>query len=62
LKIESEEEKIKYILENIKVQLEIDPNNSTKKINKFFEDEILNEQSIEFGLQDWRSWKEAKAT
>ena len=52
----------KYILENIKVELKIDKNNSTKKINKFFEEEIKNEEIIEFGLQDWRSWKEAKAT
>jgi len=74
INIKSEQEKIKYILENIKVELKIDSTNSTKKINKFFgikphpnppltgegiEQEIF---SIEFGIQDWRSWKEAKAT
>ncbi len=62
LKIEAEQEKIKYILENIKIELKINPKNSTKKINKFFEEEIKNEEKIEFWLQDWRSWKEAKAT
>ena len=62
LKIEAEQEKIKYILENIKIELKINPLNSTKKINKFFEEEIKNEEKIEFWLQDWRSWKEAKAT
>jgi len=64
----------KYILQNIKVELRIDSKKSTKKINKFFE--ILSSQPsplwekeqgqdkyfIEFWLQDWRSWKEAKAT
>jgi len=62
IKIESEINKIKYILENIKVELQINPENSTKKINKFFEKVIKNNQIIEFWLQDWRSWKEAKAT
>lgn len=61
-KIETEQDKIKYILESIKVELKIDKNNSTKKINKFFENEINNEEKIEFWLQDWRSWREAKAT
>jgi len=62
IKIDSEADKIKYILENIKVELKINSEDSTKKINKFFEEEIKNEEIIEFGLQDWRSWKEAKAT
>jgi len=62
IRIESEEEKIKYILKNIKIELKINPLNSTKKINKFFENEILKDEIIEFWLQDWRSWKEAKAT
>ncbi|MDD2871935.1 MAG: NAD(P)/FAD-dependent oxidoreductase [Candidatus Gracilibacteria bacterium] len=62
LKIYSEDDKIRYILENIKIELEIDALNSTKKINKYFEKEIENSLKIEFGLQDWRSWKEAKAT
>jgi len=58
----------KYILENIKVELKIDKDNSTKKINKFFTPHLTSpegeekEYIIEFGLQDWRSWKEAKAT
>ena len=62
LNIETEQDKIKYILENIKVELKINIDNSTKKINKFFESEISKDEIIEFGLQDWRSWKEAKAT
>jgi hypothetical protein len=59
-------------LENIKVELIIEKEKATKKIVKFFEmsssqssplEEKEQEQfSIEFGLQDWRSWKEAKAT
>jgi hypothetical protein len=59
-------------LENIKVELIIEKEKATKKIVKFFEiassqpspiGEKEQEQfSIEFGLQDWRSWKEAKAT
>ncbi len=70
--LEKETDKIKYILENIKVELKINYDNSTKKINKFFDlpssqpsplGEKEQEQfSVEFGLQDWRSWKEAKAT
>ncbi len=70
--LEKETDKIKYILENIKVELKINPENSTKKINKFFDlpssqpsplGEKEQEQfSVEFWLQDWRSWKEAKAT
>ncbi|MDQ7009772.1 MAG: NAD(P)/FAD-dependent oxidoreductase [Candidatus Gracilibacteria bacterium] len=62
LKIESEQDKINYILENINIELKINPENSTKKINKFFEKELEKDETIEFGLQDWRSWKEAKAT
>ncbi len=58
----SEEEKIKYILNNIKVELNIDKEKATKKIVKFFEKELENDEKIEFWLQDWRSWKEAKAT
>ncbi len=67
----TEKEKIKYILENILVELKINPENSTKKINKFFNmshpnplfrGEGIEQFSTEFGLQDWRSWKEAKAT
>jgi len=62
INIKWETDKIKYILENIKVELRINLKDSTKKINKFFEEELKNEELIEFGLQDWRSWKEAKAT
>jgi hypothetical protein len=60
--IYSEEEKIKYILENIKIELDINKENTTKKISKFFEKELYNDEKIIFWLQDWRSWKEAKAT
>jgi len=62
LKLISEEDKIKYILENIKIELDIKKEKTTKKIYSFFREEIDNEESIEFWLQDWRSWKEAKAT
>jgi len=71
LKLETEEEKIKYILENILIELKINPENSTKKINKFFNPPLTPPLSgredkeffsVEFWLQDWRSWKEAKAT
>jgi predicted Rossmann fold flavoprotein len=60
--IKTEQEKIKYILENIKVELDINKDNATKKIYKFFKQELENEEIISFWLQDWRSWKEAKAT
>ncbi len=62
LNIISEEEKIKYILENINIELSIKKEKTTKKIYSFFKEEIDNEESVEFWLQDWRSWKEAKAT
>ncbi len=61
-KIFSEEDKIKYLKDNIFIEIEINPNASTKKINKFFEKELLEESQISFWLQDWRSWKEAKIT
>ncbi|PIE85162.1 hypothetical protein CSA08_03390 [Candidatus Gracilibacteria bacterium] len=60
--IETEQDKIKYILENISVNLNINKENATKKIYGFFKTEIDNEKPIEFGLQDWRTWKEAKIT
>jgi predicted flavoprotein YhiN len=73
INIESEEDKIKYILKNIRIELSIDKEKATKKIIKFFEWEeflpflkwvpegggIIN---VVFWLQDWRGWKEAKAT
>lgn len=62
INIESEEDKIKYILENIKIELDIDKEKTTKKISKFFDKELENDKKIIFWLQDWRSWKEAKAT
>lgn len=62
LNIESEEDKIKYILENILVKLTLKKENTTKKIYSFFKEEIDNEEVINTGLQDWRTWKEAKIT
>jgi len=62
IKIYSDIDKIDYIKNNIICEIEIDPSKSTKKINKFFEKEMKNEEKIEFWLQDWRSWKEAKIT
>ncbi len=62
ININSEEDKIKYILENIKIELIINKEKATKKIVKFFQKELENEENIVFWLQDWRSWKEAKAT
>lgn len=62
INIQSEEDKIKYILKNIKIELNIDKEKTTKKIYSFFKEQIDNEEKIEFWLQDWRSWKEAKAT
>ena len=61
-KIYSEDEKINYIKDNITCEIEINQDKSTKKINKFFETEITNDEKIIFWLQDWRSWKEAKIT
>jgi len=60
--IYSDTTKIKYIKNNIICEIVINPNASTKKINKFFEKELENKEKIEFWLQDWRSWKEAKIT
>jgi hypothetical protein len=48
LKLISEEDKIKYILENIKIELDIKKEKTTKKIYSFFREEIDNEESIEF--------------
>lgn len=62
INIESEQDKIKYVLENITIELDINKDKSTKKIYSFFKEQIDNDEKIEFWLQDWRSWKEAKAT
>lgn len=62
IKIETEQDKIKYILDNITLELDIKKENSTKKIYSFFKDDIDWENKIVSWLQDWRSWKEAKAT
>lgn len=60
--IASETNKIKYILENITIELDIKKEGATKKIYSFFKNEIDAEDNIISWLQDWRSWKEAKAT
>ncbi|MDD3646058.1 MAG: aminoacetone oxidase family FAD-binding enzyme [Candidatus Gracilibacteria bacterium] len=62
IKLNTEQEKIKYILENINIELDIKKENSTKKIYSLFKNEIDLGSKIETGVQDWRSWKEAKAT
>lgn len=51
----------KYILENLYLKLNFSLENSPKRVLKFFE---LNSDKteIELDLQNWRSWKEAKAT
>ena len=50
-----------YILQNLHLELTFDVDNSPKRIVKFFE---LWDQNIQVNieLQNWRSWKEAKAT
>jgi len=60
--IYSDTDKIEYMKNNIICEIEINPSKSTKKINKFFEEELLEQNQISFWLQDWRSWKEAKIT
>lgn len=62
INIYSEQDKIKYILKNIIIQLDIKKENTTKKIYNFFKKELENWENIIFWLQDFRSWKEAKAT
>lgn len=51
----------KYILENISVKLNFDLENTPKRRIQFFG---LNNDNLEMiiDLQNWRSWKEAKAT
>jgi predicted flavoprotein YhiN len=58
----SEKEKIRYILENVFIKINLDKENSTKKVLKFFKENLEKEEEIITWLQDWRSWKEAKAT
>lgn len=51
----------KYILDNLSLKLTFDLEKTPKRLIKFFE---LKEDSLEINieLQNWRSWKEAKAT
>jgi len=51
----------KYILDNLSINLVFDIEKTPKRIVKFFE---LNQekQEINLELQNWTSWKEAKAT
>lgn len=51
----------KYILENLFLSLNFDLEKTPKRILKFFE--LSSEKNlINLDLQNWRSWKEAKAT
>jgi len=56
-----EEEFEKYMIENLSMDIRFDLDNSAKRLIKFFE---LSEENLDvnLGLQNWRSWKEAKAT
>jgi len=51
----------KYIIDNLSLKLTFDLENTPKRLIKFFE---LKEDNLEINieLQNWRSWKEAKAT
>lgn len=51
----------KYIINNLSLDLEFDIDNTPKRLIKFFD---LNEENnyVNLELQNWRSWKEAKAT
>jgi hypothetical protein len=51
----------KYILENLSLNLVFDLEKTPKRLVKFFE---LTPENLEVNLelQNWRSWKEAKAT
>lgn len=51
----------KYIINNLSLDLEFDIENTPKRLIKFFELDEEN-KSINIDLQNWRSWKEAKAT
>lgn len=51
----------KYILENLFINLEFDLEITPKSLVKFFE--LTDEKNfIDLDLQNWRSWREAKAT
>jgi hypothetical protein len=50
-----------YILNNLSIDLKFDLENTAKRIIKFF-DLIEDNLEINLELQNWRSWKEAKAT
>lgn len=56
-----EEDFEKFILENIALKLEFNIEKTPKRLLQFFE---ISEDNIEIilDLQNWRSWKEAKAT
>ena len=60
LKIE-ESEFEKYILENLSLDLVFDLEKTPKRLVKFFE-LTLDNLEVNLELQNWRSWKEAKAT
>jgi len=49
------------MIENLSMDIRFDLDNSAKRLIKFFE---LSEENLDvnLGLQNWRSWKEAKAT
>jgi len=51
----------KYILENLKLKLTF-WSKVPKRVEKFFNLISLEEKEIILNLQNWRSWKEAKAT
>jgi hypothetical protein len=48
-------------LDNLSLDLVFDPENTPKRLIKFFEIKEENTQ-VNIELQNWRSWKEAKAT
>lgn len=56
-----EEDFEKYILENLFLNLEFDLSKTAKRIIKFF-DLSEEKKSVIIELQNWRSWREAKAT
>jgi predicted flavoprotein YhiN len=57
------EESQKYILENIRIRIIFDNiENTPKRVIKFFDLENLEEKNIILKIQNFRSWKEAKAT
>lgn len=57
----NEEDFEKYILDNLSLNLTFDLENTPKRLVKFFE---LSSENLEVNIwiQNWRSWKEAKAT